>query len=144
MTRRVSSYRLSEHTLAQIAALATNMGSDANVITIAVDRLHSQERQTMKTEITVQGGLTQVWEQFMGGYVTPQEFLATSMDANISAVEQPTISEIVHAAVQDMPGMYSDWEYGDPDLLYIHCTNGRSGYLSELLTELINETRDNE
>jgi len=144
MTRRVSSYRLSEHTLSQIAALATNMGSDANVITIAVDRLHSQERQTMKTEITVQGGLTQVWEQFMGGYVTPQEFLETSMDANISAVEQPTISEIVHAAVQDMPGMYSDWEYGDPDLLYIHCTNGRSGYLSELLTELINETRDNE
>jgi hypothetical protein len=144
MTRRVSSYRLSEHTLAQIAALATGMGSAANVITIAVDRLHSQERTSMKTEITVQGGLTQVWEQFMGGYVTPQEFLATSMDANISAVEQPTISEIVHAAVQDMPRMYSDWEYGDPDLLYIHCTNGRSGYLSELLTELINETRDNE
>jgi len=144
MTRKVSSYRLSEHTLAQIAALATGMGSAANVITIAVDRLHSQERTSMKTEITVQGGLTQVWEQFMGGYVTPQEFLTTSMDANSSAVEQPTISEIVHAAVQDMPRMYSDWEYGDPNLLYIRCTNGRHGYLGELLTELIDETRNDE
>lgn len=144
MTRRVSSYRLSEHTLAQIEALSAHMGSAANVIAFAVDRLYSQERQTMKTEITVQGGLSDVWEQFMGGYVTPQEFLATSLDANSSAVEQPTISEIVHAAVQDMPQMYSDWEYGDPNLLYIHCTDGRSGYLSELLTELLNDTRDDD
>jgi len=144
MTRRVSSYRLSEHTLAQIEALSARMGSAANVIAFAVDRLHSQERQTMKTEITVNGGLSDVWAQFMGGYVTPQEFFATSMDANSAAAEQPTISEIVHAAVQDMPQMYSDWEYGDPNLLYIRCTNGRSGYLSDLLVEAINDARDNE
>jgi len=98
----------------------------------------------MKTEITVQGGLREVWAQFMGGYVTPQEYVALVLDANSAAVEQPTLDEIVHAEVQDMPRMYSDWEYGDPLLLYIRCTNGRSGYLVDLLVEAINDARDDD
>lgn len=137
--------KLGARTIEQIKALAARRGeSQANVVSIAVDRMAQAEGHTMKTEITVNGGLSDVWAQFMGGYVTPQEFFATSMDANSAAAEQPTISEIVHAAVQDMPQMYSDWEYGDPNLLYIRCTNGRSGYLVDLLVEAINDARDDD
>jgi NADH/NAD ratio-sensing transcriptional regulator Rex len=44
MTRKVTSYRLPEMTVNQIKQLAESTGSsDANVISIAIDRLHKQE-----------------------------------------------------------------------------------------------------
>jgi len=46
MTRKVSSYRLSDHTLAQIAVLSKSMGSAANVITLAVDRLYQENNMS--------------------------------------------------------------------------------------------------
>jgi len=43
MTRKVTSYRLTDMTLRQIKELATNMGaSDANVIATAIDRMYRE------------------------------------------------------------------------------------------------------
>lgn len=53
MSRKVTSYRLPEMTLNQIEQLAKSTGSsDANVITIAIDRMYQKEIRNMK-EIAV-------------------------------------------------------------------------------------------
>lgn len=48
MTRKVTSYRLPGMTLSQIEQLAKSIGSsDANVITIAIDRMYQKETRAM-------------------------------------------------------------------------------------------------
>lgn len=50
MSRKVTSYRLPEMTLTQIEQLSRQAGaSDANIITIAIDRMFRQEIKTMNT-----------------------------------------------------------------------------------------------
>jgi len=87
-------------------------------------------------EPTIDGGYEQVWDTYVGGQ-TPEDFVKSAYQENAHYIDKPTLSEIVFAYVAELPTMFSDWADGNPITLCIRCTDGRHGYLTELLTEYI-------
>jgi hypothetical protein len=73
-------------------------------------------------EVKINGGLSQVWDVFVGSS-SVSDFLASG--------------ETVDEYVADLPNIFSDWEDGDPFDVEVVCSSGESGSIVELLTRYI-------